>query len=178
MVVISIIWTFLYDKQVGMINQLLTGLTGGLIGPFDWLGDPQSAMIAIIIMSVWQGVGFQMVIFLAGLQGIPDSLYEASSIDGASRWQQFWNVTIPGLRNTIVFVAISTTILAFRLFTQVDVMTSGGPSDATTTVVFHAVERGFRDQNIGYAAAISVVFFIIVLVIALIQQRLLPSEEG
>ena len=135
-------------------------------------------MISIIIMSVWQGVGFQMVIFLAGLQGIPDSLYEAAAIDGAGRFQQFWNVTIPGLRNTIIFVAISTTILAFRLFTQVDIMTQGGPRDATTTVVYHAVQRGFVDQNIGYAAAISVVFFIIVLVIALVQRRVLTSEEG
>ena len=82
MVVISVIWTFLYDKQVGLINQFLTGLTGGLIGPFDWLGNPQSALVAIIIMSIWQGVGFQMVIFLAGLQGIPDSLYEAALSTG------------------------------------------------------------------------------------------------
>lgn len=173
MVVISVIWTLLYDQNVGLINQFLDVLTFGVVGPFNWLGSPQSAMVAIIIMSVWQGAGFQMVIFLAGLQGIPDSLYEAAQIDGANRWQQFRYVTIPGLRNTIIFVAISTTILAFRLFTQVDIMTNGGPNDATTTVVYHAVERGFREQDIGYASAISVVFFIIVLIIALFQQRVL-----
>lgn len=178
MVVVSVIWTFMYDKQAGLLNQFLTGLSGGLLGPFDWLGSPQSALIAIIVMSIWQGVGFQMVIFLAGLQGIPDTLYEAAAIDGAGAWQQFWNVTIPSLRNTIIFVGISTTILAFRLFTQVDVMTNGGPSDATSTVVYHAVEQGFRNQNIGYAAAISVVFFIIVLLIALVQRRVLTGEEG
>ena len=177
MVVISVVWTFMYDKQVGLINQFLTGLTGGLLGPFDWLGSPQSAMVAIIIMSIWQGVGFQMVIFLAGLQGIAENLYEAAAIDGANRVQQFWNVTIPSLRNTIIFVAISTTILAFRLFTQVDVMTNGGPSNATTTVVYDAVESGFRNQNIAYASAISVVFFIIVLLIALVQRRILTGGE-
>ncbi len=178
MVVISVVWTFLYEDN-GLINNFMTGLTFGLVGPFDWLGDVQSAMAAIIIMSVWQGVGFQMVIFLAGLQGIPDSLYEAAQIDGANRWQQFRNVTLPQLRNTIIFVAISTTILAFRLFTQVDVMTNGGPrDDATSTVVYHAVERGFRDQDIGYAAAISVVFFVIVLAISLIQRRVLRGQEG
>jgi multiple sugar transport system permease protein len=173
MVVISVVWVFLYSQD-GLINQFL-GVIG--LGPFDWLTSPQSAMIAIIIMSVWQGVGFQMVIFLAGLQGIPDVLYEAAGIDGAGTLRKFWNVTIPQLRNTIIFVAISTTILAFRLFTQVDVMTSGGPQDATTTVVYHAVEQGFRNQRIGYGASISVVFFIIVLVIALLQRRVLQSEE-
>lgn len=177
MVVISVIWTFIYDQDAGLMNQFLSAISGGQLGDYNWLGDPSSAMISIIIMSVWQGAGFQMVIFLAGLQGIPDYLYEAASIDGANRWQQFWNITIPSLRNTIVFVAISTTILAFRLFTQVDVMTNGGPRDATTTVVYHAVEEGFRGQNIGYASAISVVFFIIVLLIALLQRRLLPGEE-
>ena len=173
MVVISVVWVFLYSQD-GLINQFF-GLVG--LGPFDWLTSPQSAMIAIIIMSVWQGVGFQMVIFLAGLQGIPDVLYEAASIDGAGTLRKFWNVTIPQLRNTIIFVAISTTILAFRLFTQVDVMTSGGPQNATTTVVYHAVEEGFRNQRIGFGASISVVFFIIVLGIALLQRRVLQSEE-
>jgi multiple sugar transport system permease protein len=176
MVVISVVWVFLYSEN-GLINQFVHVLSFGTLGPIDWLNDPQSAMIAIIIMSIWQGVGFQMVIFLAGLQGIPESLYEAASIDGAGTLRRFWNVTIPQLRNTIVFVAISTTILAFRLFTQVDVMTSGGPRDSTTTVIFHAVEQGFRRQNIGYGSSISVVFFLIVLGIALMQRRVLRSSE-
>ena len=175
MVVISVIWTLLYNRDVGLINQFLQSISFGTLGPFNWLGDAQSAMFAIILMSAWQGSGFQMVIFLAGLQGIPDSLYEAAQIDGANRWQQFRYVTIPGLRNTIIFVAISTTILAFRLFTQVDIMTNGGPNNATTTVVYHAVQRGFREQDIGYASAISVVFFVIVLVIALLQRRVLTQ---
>ncbi len=177
MVVISIVWTFLYDRQVGLVNQFLTTISGGVIEPINWLGRASTALIAIIIMSVWQGVGFQMVIFLAGLQGIPDVLYEAAQIDGANRWQRFWSVTIPQLRNTIIFVAISTTILAFRLFTQVDVMTRGGPQNSTSTVVFHAVQRGFRESDIGYASSISVVFFMIVLVIALLQRRVLSQSE-
>ncbi len=176
MVVVSVIWTFLYSKE-GLINQFLTSISFGAIEPIDWLSDPRSAMVSIIILSIWQGVGFQMIIFLAGLQGIPEELYEAAQIDGANRWQQFWSVTIPQLRNTIIFVAISTTILAFRLFVQVDVMTKGGPSDSTTTVVYHMVVEGFRNQKIGYGASISVVFFLVVLVIALIQQRVLRSRE-
>lgn len=178
MVVISVIWTFIYDRQVGLMNQFIMGLSGGNLGPVNWLGSAETALLAIMIMSIWQGVGFQMVIFLAGLQGIPHALYEAAQIDGANRLQQFWSVTIPQLRNTIIFVAISTTILAFRLFTQVDVMTRGGPSDSTSTVVYHAVRRGFRENDIGYASAISVVFFIIVLIIALMQQRVLRTREA
>lgn len=176
MVVISVVWVFLYSEN-GLINQFISAVTFGAVGPFDWLTSPASAMVAIIIMSVWQGVGFQMVVFLAGLQGIPRELYEAASIDGAGTLRKFWNVTIPQLRNTIIFVAISTTILAFRLFTQVDVMTSGGPQDSTTTVVFHAVEQGFRNQRIAYGSTISVVFFIIVLGIALIQRRVFGQGQ-
>ncbi len=178
MAVISVIWIFLYNPEVGLINRFIQFISFGRAGPFNWLGDTQSAMVAIIIMSVWQGAGFQMTIFLAGLQGIPQVLYEAASIDGANAWQRFWNVTVPGLRNTTVFVIITTTIFAFRLFTQVDVMTGGGPrNDATSTVVFHAVQQGFRRLDLGYGAAISVVFFLIVLVIALIQRRVLSTSD-
>jgi multiple sugar transport system permease protein len=173
MVVISIIWIFLYDDDVGLINQMLKSLTFGLLGPFDWLGSAQYAMVAIVIMSAWQGMGFQMVIFLAGLKGIPDFLYEAASIDGADKWQQFRFVTLPGLKNTFVFIIITTTILAFRLFTQVNIMTQGGPRDSTTTIMYHLVRKGFNEQNIAYGATISVVFFIMILMIALIQRRVL-----
>ena len=177
MAVISVIWIFLYNPDVGLINRFVQFVSFGQAGPFNWLGDTQSAMVAIIIMSVWQGAGFQMTIFLAGLQGIPQALYEAAGIDGANAWQRFWHVTMPGLRNTTVFVLITTTIFAFRLFTQVDVMTQGGPrNDATSTVVFHAVQQGFRRLNLGYGSAISVVFFLIVLAIALVQRRLLRSN--
>ncbi|MCY3832355.1 MAG: sugar ABC transporter permease [Chloroflexi bacterium] len=175
MAVLAIVWTFLYNPDQGLINRFLSAITFGRFQP-DWLVSADSALLAIIILSAWQAAGFQMVIFLAGLQGIPQSLYEAAQIDGGNTWQQFRHVTIPQLRNTTIFVIISTTILAFRLFTQVDVMTKGGPQDATVTVVFHAVDTGFRQQKIGYGSAVTVLFFIIVVTIALIQRALLKSD--
>ena len=178
MVVISIVWVYLYNKDVGLMNGIVSALSFGKLGPFDWLGSEQSAMVAIVIMSAWQGMGLQMVIFLAGLQGIPGELYEAAGIDGANVWQKFRNVTIPSLRNTFVFIIIATTIAAFALFTQVNVMTSGGPNDATTTVMFHIIQAGFTNQDIAYGSAMSVVYFVVILIIALIQRRALNQKEA
>jgi multiple sugar transport system permease protein len=178
MVVVSIVWTFLYDKNVGLMNQFLRTFTFGSVGPIDWLGDERFAMWSIIIMSVWQGVGFQMALFLAGLQGIPEQLYEAASIDGANAWEQFRFVTLPNLRNVTIFIIITITIAAFQLFTQVFVMTNGGPGDATSTVAFHMVREGFREQDIAYGSAIGVVFFLFILIISLVQRRLLRDQEG
>jgi multiple sugar transport system permease protein len=172
-----VLWFFLYNPSDGLINNFLKVFN---IGPFQWLEHPASALIAIIIMSIWQGVGFQMVIYLAGLQEISEDLYEAASIDGANRIQQFRFVTLPSLRNTTLFVAISTTILAFKLFVQVDVMTfgRGGPENATITPILHMVNEGFRSaQRVGYAAAIAVVFVLIVLAISLIQRRVLSYGD-
>lgn len=176
MVVVSIVWRFLYDVNNGMINVFLQKLTFGAYHPLNWLGDPSVAMWAIIIMSVWQGAGMQMMLFLAGLQGIPGSLYEAASIDGANAWDKFWHVTLPGLRNTTIFIVVTITIAAFQLFTQVFVMTNGGPNDATTTVTFMMVRVGWREQNIAYASAIAVTFFLIILAINLVQRRVLREE--
>ncbi len=131
-----------------------------------------------MILSVWQGVGFQMVIYLAGLQGIPDELYEAGRVDGANAWQQFWQITIPQLRNTTIFVIISTTILAFKLFTQVWVMTKGGPQGATKTIIVLLYEEGFKMLRVGYASAIGVLFFLIVLAVSLIQRVYLKEERA
>jgi multiple sugar transport system permease protein len=171
MAVVSVLWFFLYNPNDGLINAVLQ-LFG--IGPFQWLQDPRSAMPAIMLLSVWQGVGFQMVIYLAGLQEIPDSLYEASAIDGANRWQQFRFITLPSLRNTTIFIVISSTILAFKLFTQVEVMTfgTGGPDDSTVTMMLHLVSEGFKNQRVGYASAIAVLFIIIVLAVSLTQRQL------
>ena len=173
MVVVSYLWRFLYDQHNGLINSFL-GVFG--LAPVNWLGDPGTALPAIIIMSVWQGVGMQMVLFLAGLQGIPGSLYEAASIDGANAWQKFRNVTLPGLRNTTIFIFVVITIAAFQLFTQPWTMTQGGPEDATTTTVLRMVVKGYREQDIAYAAAITVVFFFIILAINLVQRRVLREE--
>ena len=176
MAVVAIVWVFLYNPQQGMINSFLSNISGGRIGPVNWLIDTNTAMLSLIIVSIWQSAGFQMVIFLAGLQQIPEYLYESARIDGASSTQQFWTITFPLLRNTTVFVIISTTILAFRVFTQVDVMTKGGPLEATSSIVYYIVQQGFRQQHIGYASAITMVFFIFVLCIAGIQKVLLRSD--
>lgn len=178
MAVISIVWTFLYNPGEGLINRILEIVTFGQVSNIPWLSSTNTALLAIIILSVWQSVGFQMVIYLAGLQGISSALYEAAEIDGANLWQRFRFVTFPQLRNTHIFVVISTTILAFRLFTQVDIMTQGGPENATMTIIFHAINQGFRHQRIGYGSAITVVFFLIVLIIALIQRLLLKTERA
>ncbi len=177
MVVVSLLWRFIYDPQNGLLNTVLGFVTFGSFEPVDWIGTPSTALPAIIAMSIWQGVGFHMVIWLAGLQTIPFVLYEAASVAGANAWQQFKHVTWPGLRNTAVFVLVTITMQAFGLFTQIDVMTRGGPLDATTTVIFQAVQKGYEKQDIAYGSAISVVFFIMVLTVALIQRYVTREES-
>jgi multiple sugar transport system permease protein len=173
MVVVSMLWMFMYQPN-GLINALLAKV--GVQGP-DWLGDPRTALIALILMSAWQACGFHMVIWLSGLQTIPADLYEAASLDGAGAWQQFVHVTWPGLRQTAIFILITITIAAFSLFTQVNIMTQGGPLDSTSTVVFMAVRTGFQQQQTGYAAAISLVFFVIVLAVSLLQRYLTRDKD-
>ena len=178
MVVVSLLWRFIYDGNNGLLNTLLGFLSFGNFKPVDWLGNPYTAMPALMAMSIWQAVGFHMVIWLAGLQNIPSSLYEAASIDGATRWQQFRFVTWPGLRNTAVFVLVIITMQAFGLFTQVNVMTRGGPLDATQSIVFQAVERGYGKQDIAGGSAISVIFFVMVLTVSLVQRYLTRGERA
>jgi multiple sugar transport system permease protein/raffinose/stachyose/melibiose transport system permease protein len=175
MVVVSILWTFMY-QETGLINSALSALTGGALVGQAWLQDPITAMPAIMVLSIWQGVGFHMIVWLSGLQTIPGVLYEASEIDGATPWQQFRHVTLPGLRPTLVFIVITITIAALGLFVQIDVMTRGGPLDSTSTLIFHAVRKGYREQEVGYGAALSLIFFSLVLVIALIQRRLTRED--
>ena len=177
MVVVSMLWRFIYDGSNGLLNNSLSFLSFGAIQPVDWLGNPDTALGAILIMSIWQGVGFHMVIWLAGLQTIPYVLYEAASVAGASSWQQFKYVTWPGLRNTAVFILITISIAAFGLFTQINVMTRGGPLDSTTSVIYQMVIRGYEKQDIAGGSAISVVFFIMVLTVALIQRYLTRETD-
>ena len=177
MVVASIVWSFMLNADRGMINELLRAVTADPNVGLDWLGESRYALPAIAIMSAWQGAGFQMLVFLAGLQSISPELYEAATLMGANAWQRFVHVTLPGLRNTIVFVVVSTLLLAFGLFTQVDVMTQGGPLDSTTTVVYHAVRTGFRQQDIGYGSTIAMVFFAIVLLVSVLQRALVARGE-
>jgi multiple sugar transport system permease protein len=178
MALVATIWQLIYSRDaLGLLNSVLNTVSFGAIGPIDWLGDPNLALFSIIVLSVWAGVGFQMVILLAGLQGIPSSLYEAAALDRANAWQKFRNVTVPGLRNTLIFVILVTTIFALRLFDQVFILTQGGPNNSTTTIMYQAVSLAFRQDNIGRAAAITVVFTIIVVIITLIQRRILREER-
>lgn len=178
MVVVAVIWAFLFNRDLGLVNQALGWISGSHGGRVDWLGNPATAMPAIVIMSAWQGAGLQMLIFLAGLQAIPTELYDAARIDGATPLQRFVHVTLPGLSNTIAFVMVITTIAAFGLFTQVDVMTQGGPANATSTVMFYAIERGVRDQDIAYGSTVTVVYFVLIATLAILQQRFLARRAG
>ena len=177
LVVVSLLWRFIYDGQDGLLNSLLSFLSFGAFQPVDWLGNPATALGAIMAMSVWQGVGFHMVIWLSGLQTIPFVLYEAASISGANGWQKFRYVTWPGLRNTAVLILVVITMQAFGLFTQIDVMTRGGPLDATQSIVFQAVQRGYEKQDIAGGSAISVLLFLLVLAVSLIQRFVTREKE-
>lgn len=177
-VVVSILFRFIYDGDTGLLNSLLFFISAGRFKAIDWMANTNTAMPAIMAMSAWQAVGIHMVIWLAGLQNIPPVLYEAADIDGASAIQKFRYVTWPGLHNTAVFILVTITIAALGLFTQIHVMTKGGPLDSTSTVIFQAVRKGFYMQNIAYGSAISVVFFILVLVVAIIQRHLTREKNA
>ena len=171
-VVVSLLWRFIYDGQSGLLNNLLSAVSFNTIPKVDWLGNPHTALGAIIVMSIWQAVGFHMVIWLSGLQTISPTLYEAAAIEGSSKWQTFRYITWPGLKNTAVLVLVVITMQAFGLFSQIDVMTKGGPLDSTQTIVFQAIQRGYGKQDISGGSAISVVLFVIVLSVSLIQRWL------
>jgi multiple sugar transport system permease protein len=169
LVAVAVMWRYLYHPRYGLLNYALDGLG---IEPVDWLGDPVLAMPAIILMAAWKNFGYNMIIFVAGLQSIPDSLYEAARMDGANRWQQLRHVTIPMLAPTFLFVGIITMIGYFQLFAEPYVMTQGGPSNATLSVVLFMYEQGFRWWNLGSAAAIAFVLFVVILAMTLLQLRL------
>ena len=172
MVVVSMLWRFIYDGQNGLLNTVLGFFSFGLMDPVDWLGQSSTALPAIMAMSIWQGVGFHMIIWLSGLQTIPVTLYEVAKIEGSSRWQTFRYVTWPGLRNTAILVMIIITMQAFTLYPQIAVMTSGGPLDSTQSLVFQMVERGYGKQDISGGSTISVFLFLFVLSISLLQRWL------
>jgi len=173
-VAIAVVWRFLLNPDAGLINMLLGGL--GIKGP-AWLADPVFAMPSIIAMAVWRNLGFAMVVFLAGLQTIPATLYEAAGIDGAGRWQAFRYVTIPMLRPTILFMTVITTIGYLQLFEEPFVMTLGGPLDSTLSITMYMYQQGFTFFHQGYASAIAYVLFVIVALIAFLQFKFLRSDE-
>ncbi len=166
LVAVAIVWRFIYHPRFGILNYAL-GLAG--IEPLDWLGDPHYALPAIIIMTVWKNFGYNMIIFIAGLQNIPDYLYEAAILDGANKFQQLRNITIPMLAPTTLFISIITMIGFFQIFAEPYVMTQGGPLNSTLSIVLYMYREGFRWWNMGYSAAIAFVLFLIILVFTLIQ---------
>jgi multiple sugar transport system permease protein len=168
LVAVAVVWRYLYHPRLGLLNQGLAWLG---LPAVDWLGDPRTAMPALIALAVWKNFGFSMVIFLAGLQAIPPSLHEAAQVDGAGAWARFRHVTLPLLGPTLLFVALTTAIGYLQLFAEPYVMTQGGPSNATTSVVLLMYEEGFRWWNLGYAAAVAFALFAVILAATLLQLR-------
>jgi len=168
-VAVSLIWKWMYEPRVGIVNQAL-GLFG-ITGP-NWLADPLWAMPALIILGLWKGFGYNMVLFLAGLQSIPPTLYEAAMIDGANAWQRFWKITLPLLSPAMFLAVILTVISSFQIFDQAFIMTAGGPSNATNTIVLYIFQNGFQFFKMGYASAIAWALFAVIFTFTLIQMWL------
>jgi multiple sugar transport system permease protein len=169
LVAVAIVWRFLYHPRIGLLNRALEAF--GIPGQ-DWLGDPTLAMPAIIGLSIWKNFGFNLVIFAAALQAIPERLYEAARLDGAGGWQQLRFVTLPMLRPTTSFVVLMTAIGSLQLFAEPYVMTQGGPGDATRSLVLLMYEQGFRWWNLGFAAAVAFVLFVLVAAATAAARRL------
>ena len=168
-VAVSLLWSWMYTPDFGIINYLLS-LLG--LPKVNWLVDPQMAMPSVIIMSIWRGLGFNIVVFLAGLQSIPGDLYEAAELDGAGGWDRFRQITVPLLTPTIFFAAIMALIASFQVFEQTYIMTQGGPGNATMTLVYQIFLNGFTYLRMGYASAMSFILFAILFLITIVQVRL------
>ncbi|HBN96829.1 MAG TPA: ABC transporter permease [Firmicutes bacterium] len=173
-VAVSAVWLWLYDPFDGLFNYLLEFIG---LGPYGWLNDPKMAMLSVIIMSVWKGLGYNVVLFLAGLQSIDASLYEAASIDGAKPFQQFRYITLPQLSPTMYFVLIMGVINSFKVFTQIDVMTpGGGPLKSTMVIVYLIYQQAFNSFRFGEASALSVLLSAFILVLTLLQRFFLEKR--
>ncbi|MBP3040313.1 sugar ABC transporter permease [Bacillaceae bacterium Marseille-Q3522] len=167
-VAVSLVWKWLYNPNYGLINYFLSLI--GVEGP-QWLTDPNTAMLGIVLTSAWKDIGFVMVLFLGGLQNISPSYYEAASIDGADKFRQFFSITLPLLTPTTFFVTIISLINSFQVFDQVMIMTEGGPGGATTVLVQNIYNYAFRYFDMGYASAMSWTLFIIIFIFTLIQMK-------
>jgi multiple sugar transport system permease protein len=168
MVAVAMVWRWLYNTDFGMFNHLLW-LAG--LPAVNWLGEPTLALASVALMSIWKGMGYNMVIFLAGLQGIPRTLYEAADIDGANAWLKFWKITLPLLSPTLFFVSVMAVISSFQVFDQVFIMTSGGPGTSTTVYNYYLYKNAFMWLKMGYASAMAYVLFAIIFVITVLQVR-------
>lgn len=168
-VAVALVWRWIYHADFGLLNSFLYAI--GVNDPPNWLSSTGWALPAMIIMSIWQQVGFSMVLFLAGLQGVPQTLYEAATIDGAGPWARFRFITVPMLSSTTFFVLVIGIINSFQVFDQALVMTNGGPANATNTIVFNIYRYGFQFFQMGYAAAMAWVLFAIIFIVTLAQFR-------
>ena len=166
----SVVWSLLYTTRNGLIDSVIHGIFG-IQGP-EWLSDPHWAMPAIIFMSVWQGFGYNMLLFTAGIHAVPAVYYDAAVVDGASRWRKFRSITVPLISPSLFFGIVLTVITSFQVFTQVYVLTDGGPGTSSTTLVYWLFEKGFNDYAMGYASAIAWVLFLIVILLTAVQMRL------
>jgi len=175
LVAVAVVWRYLYHPRFGIINYALSFFG---VQPIDWLGDPTWAMPSLILLAVWKNFGYHMMIFLAGLQAIPDHLYEAARIDGAGWWKQFLHVTLPQLAPTTFFVTIMIMVGYFQFFAEPYVMTQGGPLNSTLSVVLYLYQQGFRWWKMGYASAIAFVLFFIVFIVAMVQMAIRNQKES
>jgi multiple sugar transport system permease protein len=169
LIAVAVVWRYLYHPRFGLLNYVL-GLIG--VSPIDWLGDPLWSMPAIILLAVWKNFGYNMLIFIAGLQNIPEQLYESSCLDGASAIQQFKAITLPMLAPTSLFVGLTTMIGYFQLFAEPYVMTQGGPMNSTLSIVLLMYQHGFRWWSMGYSAAIAFVLFAIIFIASIVQLKM------
>jgi len=169
LVAVAVIWRYLFHPHYGWLNYTLSRIG---IAPIDWLGDPHWAMPAIIVFAVWKNFGYNMIILLAGLQSIPEQLYEAARIDGASMWRQFRHVTLPMLAPIVTMVNILTIAGYFQLFAEPYVMTQGGPLQSTVSVLYFMYEEGFKWWNLGSASAVAFVLFLFIFGLTALQLRL------
>ncbi|MEW6227883.1 MAG: sugar ABC transporter permease [Bacillota bacterium] len=170
MYVIAMVWRWFYNPDFGILNEMLWRL--GVEQPPNWLTNRTWAMVAVIVLAVWKQLGYNMVLFLAGLQGIPSAIHEAASIDGASAWDSFWHITIPLLTPTTFFVLVISIIQSFQAFDAVVALTDGGPADATRTLVLYIYDNAFRYLKMGYGSALALVLLLIVLSLTLVQWKL------
>lgn len=175
MVAVAVIWRWLYNPEFGLLNLAL-GWLG--LSPQNWLADQWLALPSLIVMAVWKGFGYNMIIFIAALQAIPEDLYESADIDGANETQQFWHITLPMLRETTVFVTIMTSIGFLQFFAEPYVMTGGGPLNQTMSVVLYMYNHGFKFYNLGYASSIAYVLFALILAFTLAQGMIKKGLEG
>jgi ABC-type sugar transport system permease subunit len=175
LVAVAVVWNMLFNPTAGPINQFLELI--GVADPPGWTTSSAWAMPAVIITSVWRDMGYYMVLYLAGLQAIPQEYYEAAEVDGANAWQRFWNITIPSLRPTTFFVLIMVTIASFKVFDLIVVMTGGGPGRSTLVLSQLIYREGITENRFGYSSAISLVLFLIVLVFTVVQFKLQQRKE-